>query len=79
MKYTMAHGRHLHREDCKKIGLRIVDLEGDQRFQDVVLTLHHAVMITMANTPAAKIIENHAGIGSIRQVSPIAFQPMSVG
>lgn len=66
----LAHGRHLHREDCKRIGLKIMDLEEDQGFQDVVLTLHHSIMITLANTQAAKIIENHLGIGSIRLVGP---------
>ncbi len=56
------HGRHIHSEQCKKIGLKIKDFEKDQGMQDLILSVHHAFMITLAETPAAKIIENHNGI-----------------
>ena len=56
-----THSRHINIDQCKDIGLKISDLEDDQEFQDLVLTVHHCFMHTLANTPAIKIIENHYG------------------
>ena len=53
-----VHGRHLNAEACKKIGLKIEMLEDDDTLQDLVLSLHHAYMISISETPAVKIIEN---------------------
>jgi len=58
---TYAHERQLNAEECQKIGLRIDMLEDDQDVQDAVLSLHHACMLTFANTKALKIVENHEG------------------
>ena len=55
------HNRHIHAQDLKNMGLIIKDLEEDNDLQDAVLSVHHAFMITLANTRVAKIIENHAG------------------
>ena len=63
------HGRHIHAEDCRKMGLKIKDLESDYELQEDVLSVHHAFMITLANTPAAKIIENHNGQAYVKNVS----------
>lgn len=61
-KDTKAHARHIHMEEAEKIGLKVQPLEKDQEFQDLVLTVHHAYMHTLANTKVAKMIENHNGI-----------------
>jgi len=58
---SLSHARHLSAEKCKEIGLEVTMLEDDQKLQDSVLTLHHATMQTLSNTPAFKIIENHNG------------------
>ena len=58
---SLSHGRHLSAEKCREIGLEIITLESDQKLQDAVLTVHHATMQTIFNTPAFKIIENHNG------------------
>lgn len=55
------HGRHLNMEFCKDIGLKINALEDDAELQDLVLSVHHAYMITLDGTSAAKIIENQNG------------------
>ncbi|WP_343819495.1 S49 family peptidase [Dyella marensis] len=55
------HARHINPTKAKAAGLRIVDLEGDQKLQDYVLTLHHALTITMSETRSVKIIENDQG------------------
>lgn len=56
-----AHNRHLHYQECKDMKLKIAMLEDDQKLQDLVLTVHHSYMHTLANTGAFKIIENHKG------------------
>lgn len=56
------HGRHLHRDQCEELGLKIKHLEDDQDMQDIVLSIHHAFMATLGDTNAAKIIGNHLGI-----------------
>ena len=58
---TYAHARHIHQDKAKQIGLDIVELEEDQVFQDLVLTVHHCYMHTFGSGDAAKIIENHNG------------------
>jgi membrane-bound ClpP family serine protease len=64
-KKTKAHARHISSEEAKKIGLTIVDLEDDNDLQDLVLTVHHAYIHTLSNTPTIKIVENHMGLANI--------------
>jgi hypothetical protein len=73
------HGRHIHAEDCKKLGLKIVDLESDNDLQDAVLSVHHAFVITLSNTQAVKIIENHAGSAFVKQASAQAGAKLMIG
>lgn len=58
-----GHDKHLHYKECKEMGLNIKELEdpADRKLQDLVLTVHHCFMYTLANTPSYKIIENHLG------------------
>ncbi|MFR3729158.1 SDH family Clp fold serine proteinase [Lacrimispora sp.] len=55
------HGRHLNIKFCKEIGLKIHELESDAQLQDLVLSVHHAYMITLDGSTALKIIENQNG------------------
>ncbi|KGV72448.1 serine dehydrogenase ase family protein [Burkholderia pseudomallei MSHR3951] len=64
---SLAHNRHLSATKCREIGLKILDLELDQKLQDKVLSIHHVYMHTLAATPAFKIIENHKGLAFILQ------------
>lgn len=64
-KETKIHSRHISNEKAKEIGLKIVDLEEDNSFQDAVLSIHHCYMHTFSNSNAVKIIENHNGIATI--------------
>ena len=63
-----SHGRHIDREQAKKIGLKIRDLENDNTLQDLVLSVFHATTLTFDNTGAVKIIENHIGKAFIKQL-----------
>lgn len=66
---TSTHSRHIHMEECKKLGIKVIELEsmdnkaiaGCKDLQDCVLTIHHAYMHTFSNSPAVKIVENHLG------------------
>ena len=73
-----THDRHIHYEECLKIGLQVkliedaTDPDGkkDDLFQDLILTVHHCYMHTLMNTPTYKIIENHVGVGICKNLSP---------
>jgi len=66
-----AHGRHLHRNELRAKGLKIVDLENDDALQDAVLSVHHACMLTMSNYGAVKLIENHQGIAHVKSIMQV--------
>ena len=61
-----SHGRRVGREQARRIGLKVVNLEDDDKLQDAVLSIHHATMHTFSGTPAQKIIENHVGRAWVR-------------
>lgn len=66
---TLSHERHIHIDECRKLGLHIENLEDimkDSDFQDKVLSTHHAYMLTFSSTPATKIVENQSGIAVIK-------------
>ena len=63
---TKSHKRHISADQCEKLGLNIQRLESQQDFQEAVLSVHHACMLTFTRTPAVKIIENHTGTAFIK-------------
>lgn len=56
-----SHSKHFTFDDCESIGLRVDKLENDQELQECVLSVHHAFVITIDDSPATKIIENQSG------------------
>lgn len=59
---TITHGRHIAMAEAKSIfGDNVVELEKDDKLQDLVLTVHHACIITLQATHCYKMVENHAG------------------
>jgi ATP-dependent protease ClpP protease subunit len=68
-----AHNRHLHIDDCVTMGLKVEKLEDDSTLQDLVLTVHHCFMHTLANTPVIKIIENDRGIAYMKTLLPMTM------
>jgi len=60
-EYFGSHGRRVSIEDVQALGLTVRVLEDEQALQDAVLTVHHCFSLTLSNTPATKIIENHLG------------------
>jgi len=70
-KKQKSHSRHISKQECIDVGLKINNLEDDQKLQDAVLTTHHMFMHTFSNTNTVKIIENHLGIAYIEsQATP---------
>lgn len=61
-----THSRHIHAEECSKMGLKIEMLEDDDDLQDIVLTIHHCYMQGFQNKPIFKAIENHNGLGMFK-------------
>lgn len=55
------HGRHFDIDTCKKMGLKITNLEDDSFLQDAVLSIHHIYSIIFSQTSAIKIIDNQNG------------------
>jgi hypothetical protein len=53
-----SHSRFISRDQARKMGLVIDDLEANQPIQDAVLSIFHANTHTFNATPAVKIIEN---------------------
>jgi len=62
-----SHSRHIHFDECEKMGLVIERLEKKPKFQDLVLTVHHCFMHSLSNSPSIKIIENQNGAAVIKQ------------
>jgi hypothetical protein len=61
-KETKHHGRHIGLDEAIDIfGDKIVKMEDDQKLQDLILTVHHASIITLQATQAYKMIESHSG------------------
>lgn len=68
-----AHARHLSLRKCQDIGLKIIKLEDDNHLQDLVLSIHHSCIHTLAGTNAFKIIENQNGIAFIQNAQNIVL------
>jgi hypothetical protein len=58
---TSEHGHHFLAPKCREIGLKIDNLEDDQTLQELVLSVHHAFVVTLDRTNAIKIIQNAKG------------------
>lgn len=58
-----THGRPLGYEIVHEKGLNVSRLEDDPVFQEAVLSVFHATMVTFQATNCLKVIENHRGKG----------------
>lgn len=72
-KLTHSHEKHIHLDECQKLGIKVTPLESFSSqqidncvdLQDCVLTIHHTYMHTFSNSNAVKIVENHKGSAMI--------------
>ena len=65
-----THGRPINIDLAASKGLKVVALEDDQKFQELVLSVFHATMVTFQMTGCAKMVENMDGTGLYVQVQP---------
>lgn len=65
-RVNKGHSRHIHFEDCEKMGMKMERMEEDGELQDLFLTVHHCYMHALMNTPSFKMIENHMGIAFVK-------------
>lgn len=56
-----SHGRHFGYDFCKKLGLKVEELEADPELQDFVLGIHHAMEFAVSENNLAKFIISHEG------------------
>ncbi len=69
-----SHARHISKSKCKNAGLKIIDMEDDNKFQDLILTTHHAFMHSFSNTTAVKIVENHLGVAYMENLPIVPLE-----
>ena len=55
---TTEHSHPFLMGKCTEIGLPVEALEGDQRFQEGILSVHHWYMASFARSNSLKIIDN---------------------
>lgn len=66
---TVSHSRSIGIDKCGDLGLNVVDLRSDRDLHGRVRDVHHAVNITLAETGAYKIVENHKGEALVRALN----------
>jgi len=56
-----SHGRRIGRDEARRLGIDIEDLEQNQALQDAVLTAYHLMTIAFEKTPLAKALMSNTG------------------
>ena len=60
-EHTVGHARQLTLKEVKALGLKVKELEKDQKIQDLVMDSHHICMHIFGASPTLKIVANHLG------------------
>ncbi len=60
-KTSKTHERHINVDKAEQAGLVVKRLEGDDKLQDLILTIHHLLTISFDTFKSTKIIENDQG------------------
>lgn len=76
-KVHKTHGRPIGIDQAIAQGLKVAKLEDDQNFQEAVLSVFHATIVTFQVTDCVKMVENHDGRGVYSQIQ-IQAVPMPV-
>lgn len=67
-QHFKSHNRHISRDVLQERNLKILQLEDDEKLQDLCLSVFHATTHTFTGTPSAKIVENHTGRAFIKSI-----------
>lgn len=65
-----SHGRRIGRDDARKQGLQVEDLEPGQLLQEAVLTAYHLATITFERSTASKLLATNAGTFWVKNWEP---------
>jgi len=57
-KDSKTHDRHFSMEKCKSFGLKIYEMENDNELQNLILSIHHAALLSIEIGNSLKIIES---------------------
>lgn len=66
--FHKTHGHPINVVEASAHHLNVEPLEADQRFQELVLSVYHATMVTFGVSNCVKLIENHNGKGLYFQI-----------
>ena len=75
---SLAHNRHYSAATVAELGMKVLMLEDDPGLQEAILTVHHACILTLSETSAIKIIENHLGGAYITSVNLAPMMPPQI-
>jgi len=65
-----THGKPINITEARSRGLKVSELEQDHQFQELVLSVFHAAVITLEITNTIKFTENNKGKGLYIQIQP---------
>lgn len=74
-KEHKTHGRPIGIQQARDHGLKVECLEDDQQFQEAVLSVFYATLVTFQVTNCVKMVENQNGVGVYTQIQ---IEAMSV-
>ncbi|MDE0118063.1 MAG: hypothetical protein OXT07_15775 [bacterium] len=67
-----SHGRRVDREEARRLGLIVKDLEESQELQDAVLKAYHLMTIMFEQAPVVKLIRSSTDRRWIKQQVPVS-------
>ncbi len=79
---TKTHSRHIHLDDLPQ-DIVATPLEDDEELQDLVLSVHHAFLLSCSSRNIMKIVENQNGLFKAEVVGvgvdPLSWTPEALG
>jgi hypothetical protein len=78
-EHFKSHGRYIPRDKLEKLGVRVVELEKDQKLQDLVLACYHSATHTFSYAPhVVKLFENNLGKAFVKMEQSFQIIPQLV-
>jgi ClpP class serine protease len=66
----LDHSRRIDRDEARRTGLVVFDLEASQDLQEAVLTAYHLMTILFERTPSSKVMYTHLGQTWLKNWAP---------
>jgi ClpP class serine protease len=70
----LSHGRRISREEAKKQGVIVEELENNQNLQEAVLSAYHLITLAFEKSPATKLIESNHDRRWIKNWIPVQIK-----